>query len=189
MRSLLKGIRVPSIALVIILASVPGFPQTVTGRILGTVTDSTGAAIPRALVTITDAQRGTTRNLTTDESGAYVAPNLQPGVYKVRAEFKGFKTVERVNITLEVAQDLAIDLTLPPGQASETVVVTEDIPLLNTTTSTLGGTLSVQGASFIALVGTLLVIPTIPVAGMALILGIDRFMSMFRALVNMIGNA
>jgi aerobic C4-dicarboxylate transport protein len=46
----------------------------------------------------------------------------------------------------------------------------------------------VQGASFIALVGTLSVIPSIPVAGMALILGIDRFLSMFRALVNMIGN-
>ncbi|HEY6369399.1 MAG TPA: dicarboxylate/amino acid:cation symporter [Candidatus Sulfotelmatobacter sp.] len=50
------------------------------------------------------------------------------------------------------------------------------------------GASGVQGASFIALVGTLSVIPTIPVAGMALILGIDRFMSMFRALVNMIGN-
>ncbi len=50
------------------------------------------------------------------------------------------------------------------------------------------GASGVQGASFIALVGTLLVVPTIPVAGMALILGIDRFMSMFRALVNMIGN-
>ena len=50
------------------------------------------------------------------------------------------------------------------------------------------GASGVQGASFIALVGTLSVIPSIPVAGMALILGIDRFMSMFRALVNMIGN-
>ena len=50
------------------------------------------------------------------------------------------------------------------------------------------GASGVQGASFIALVGTLMVVPTIPVAGMALILGIDRFLSMFRALVNMIGN-
>jgi aerobic C4-dicarboxylate transport protein len=50
------------------------------------------------------------------------------------------------------------------------------------------GSGGVQGAGFIALVGTLIVIPTIPVAGMALVLGIDRFMSMFRALVNMIGN-
>jgi len=46
----------------------------------------------------------------------------------------------------------------------------------------------VQGASFVALVGTLAVVPTIPVAGMALILGIDRFMSMFRGTVNMVGN-
>jgi aerobic C4-dicarboxylate transport protein len=50
------------------------------------------------------------------------------------------------------------------------------------------GASGVQGAAFIALVGTLIVIPTIPVAGMALLLGIDRFMSMFRALVNMTGN-
>ena len=50
------------------------------------------------------------------------------------------------------------------------------------------GASGVQGAAFIALVGTLAVVPTIPVAGMALILGIDRFMSMFRAMVNMIGN-
>jgi aerobic C4-dicarboxylate transport protein len=50
------------------------------------------------------------------------------------------------------------------------------------------GASGVQGAAFIALVGTLMVVPTIPVAGMALILGIDRFMSMFRAAVNVIGN-
>jgi aerobic C4-dicarboxylate transport protein len=50
------------------------------------------------------------------------------------------------------------------------------------------GASGVQGAAFVALVGTLSVVPAIPVAGMALILGIDRFMSMFRALVNMIGN-
>jgi aerobic C4-dicarboxylate transport protein len=53
---------------------------------------------------------------------------------------------------------------------------------------TSNGASGVQGASFIALVGTLMVIPSIPVAGMALILGIDRFMSMFRAAVNVIGN-
>ena len=50
------------------------------------------------------------------------------------------------------------------------------------------GASGVQGAAFIALVGTLMVVPSIPVAGMAIILGIDRFMSMFRAIVNMIGN-
>ena len=103
MRSLSKSIRVLTVIVPFVLASVPVFAQTVTGRILGTVTDSSGAAIRGAAVTITDTQRGTTRNLTTDDSGAYVAPNLLPGTYKVRGESKGFKTVERVNVTLGAA--------------------------------------------------------------------------------------
>ena len=83
-----------------------------------------------------------TRAVATDDSGNYAAPQLQPGVYKVRAEAKGFKTVERVNIVVEVAQDVRVDVSLPTGQVSETVVVTDEVPLVNTTSSTLGGTLS-----------------------------------------------
>jgi aerobic C4-dicarboxylate transport protein len=64
----------------------------------------------------------------------------------------------------------------------------QQLTIFSVAVLTSKGASGVQGASFIALVGTLSVIPTIPVAGMALILGIDRFMSMFRALVNMIGN-
>jgi len=64
----------------------------------------------------------------------------------------------------------------------------QQMTIFSVATLTSKGASGVQGASFIALVATLSVIPTIPVAGMALILGIDRFMSMFRALVNMIGN-
>jgi hypothetical protein len=141
MRSTLKSIRLLALCLIIIIG-VWADAQTVTGRILGTVVDQTGAAIRGATVTLLDTQRGTARVLTTDESGAYVAPNLLPGIYKVRAEAKGFKTVERPDIQVEVAQDLTINLSMPTGQATETVVVTEEIPLLNTTTSTLGGTLS-----------------------------------------------
>ena len=116
--------------------------QTTTGRILGTVTDPSGAVLSGATVTITDTQRGTTRVLTTDQAGAYVAPNLDPGIYKVRAEAKGFKTVERPNVQLEVAKDALIDFALQTGNITETVTVMEDVPLLNTTSSTLGGTLS-----------------------------------------------
>jgi len=64
----------------------------------------------------------------------------------------------------------------------------QQVTLLGVAILTSKGASGVQGAAFIALVGTLMVIPGIPVAGMALILGIDRFMSMFRALINMIGN-
>src|ERR1700737_3673423 len=127
---------------VVLVYCLPLLPQTTTGRILGTITDQSGAALPRATVTILDVQRGTTRALFTDETGVYLAPDLIPGTYKVRAEAEGFKTVERVNLELEVAKDLRIDFTLPTGQVSETIVVNEEVPLLDTTSATLGGTLS-----------------------------------------------
>ncbi len=78
---------------------------------------------------------------------------------------------------LFVAQAMNVDLTL-----------TQQLTILLVAMLTSKGASGVQGASFIALVGTLTVIPDIPVAGMAIILGIDRFMSEARALVNMIGN-
>jgi aerobic C4-dicarboxylate transport protein len=75
------------------------------------------------------------------------------------------------------------------AQATNTpLTFTQQVTLMAVAVLTSKGASGVQGAAFIALVGTLMVVPTIPVAGMALILGIDRFMSMFRAMVNMIGN-
>ena len=137
-----KAARLPWTIVFVALTCVTSLAQSYTGRILGTVTDQSGASVAGATVTITDIARGTTRTITTDDAGAYVAPNLQPGSYKVRAEAKGFKVVERPNIELEVAKDALIDLSLPPGNVSETVQVTDEVPLLDTTSSTLGGTLS-----------------------------------------------
>jgi aerobic C4-dicarboxylate transport protein len=75
------------------------------------------------------------------------------------------------------------------AQATNTpLTLSQQLTILAVAVLTSKGASGVQGAAFIALVGTLMVIPTIPVAGMALILGIDRFMSMFRAMVNMLGN-
>ncbi len=142
MHSRLNGLGVLGIVCLVLALSVPMFSQTTTGRILGTVRDQTGAALPAATVTVTDVQRGVTRTVTADDSGGYVVPNLTPGVYKVRAESKGFKTVERPNIQVEVASDLTVDVSLPTGDVKETVVVEEEVPLLETTSSTLGGTLS-----------------------------------------------
>jgi hypothetical protein len=131
------------VLLCLLLASgISAFSQTTTGRIVGTVRDPSGAALPAATVTITDIQRGTSRTITTDDSGGFIVPNLVPGIYRVRAEARGFKTVERPSIQVEVASDVSIDISLPPGDVKETVVVEEDVPLVNTTSSTLGGTLS-----------------------------------------------
>jgi hypothetical protein len=144
MRTPTKAVRLLGLSIGVFLACLPLFAQTYTGRILGTVTDQTGAALTGAEVVITDTQRGITRSLTTDQAGEYVAPDLSPGIYKVRAAANGFKSVERPNVPLEVAKDIRIDLTLQPGQVSETVVVSSEVPLLDTTSSTLGGTLSNQ---------------------------------------------
>src|SRR3984893_4377979 len=142
MHSPSNGIRVLGIVCLVLAVAFPLISQSTTGRILGTVSDQSGAAVAGAAVVVTDAQRGTTRAVASDASGDYVVPELQPGIYKVRAEAKGFKTVERVNIVVEVAQDLRVDISLPTGQVSETVVVTDEVPLVNTASSTLGGTLS-----------------------------------------------
>ena len=144
MHSPLNRIRVLGIVCVVLAISLPVFSQTTTGRILGTVSDQSGASVAGAAVVITDVQRDTVRAVATDASGDYAAPQLQPGVYKVRAEAKGFKTVERVSIVVEVAEDVRVDIALPTGQTSETVVVSEEVPLVDTTSSTLGGTLSNQ---------------------------------------------
>src|SRR5271165_2382325 len=141
MQSPSNGIRVLGICL-LLAVSVPVFSQSITGRILGTVTDQSGAAVAGATVILIDVQRGSSRTVVTDDSGNYSAPELQPAVYKVRAEAKGFKTVERVNIVVEVGQDLRVDIMVPAGSLSETIVVTDEVPLLNTTSATLGGTLS-----------------------------------------------
>ncbi|MGB0030358.1 MAG: carboxypeptidase regulatory-like domain-containing protein, partial [Candidatus Sulfotelmatobacter sp.] len=101
-----------------------------------------GAAVTGATVVVTDVDRGTSRTLTTDQAGAYVAADLTPGTYKIHVEAKGFKSLERPNVVIEVATDVRADFALQPGQVTETVVVEEEVPLVNTTSATLGGTLS-----------------------------------------------
>ena len=122
----------------------PAYPQSTAGRVLGNVTDQSGAAVAGATVVVTDAQRGTSRNLTTDSAGEYVAADLIPGHYKIHVEAKGFKTTERPDVSVEVATDVRADFALQPGNVSEVVTVSGEVPLVNTTSATLGGTLSNQ---------------------------------------------
>jgi hypothetical protein len=128
----------------LLLASVPLFAQGAAGRIAGTVTDQSGAAIPMAKVTVTDVQRNESRTLTTDSSGAYAAPDLIPGTYIVHAEFPGFKNADRKDLLLEVGADLRVDVAMQTGEQTETVTVTEEAAALNTSNAELGGSLSNQ---------------------------------------------
>ncbi len=134
--------RVVLAVLVALLFSLSATAQSTAGRILGTVTDQSGAAVAGATVVVTDIQRNTSRTLSTDDTGSYVAADLTPGSYKVRVEAKGFKSIERPNVQIEVATDVRSDFSLRPGQVTEVMTIMEEVPLVNSTSSTLGGTLS-----------------------------------------------
>jgi len=127
-------------ALGVVLLGLPLFSQTNFGRILGLVTDPSGAVIPGATVTVVDTQRGVARTLTTDAAGEYNAPTLIPGMYTVRVEASGFKMLERQNVKLEVGQEVRVDVTVQLGEKTEAVTVTDALPLVVTTSPTLGGT-------------------------------------------------
>src|SRR5580704_10538357 len=128
-------------ALGVLLLSLPLRSQLNTGRISGAITDQSGGAIAGATVSVIDVARGETRPLTTDGSGLYAAPNLLPGTYTVRVEFMGFQTLERQNVQVGAGGDVRVDVTMMPGQQTQTVTVTESIPIVNATNAQTGGTL------------------------------------------------
>src|SRR5579864_2892500 len=133
---------VPFAALMAFLLSAPLLSQTSQGTIQGAIFDQSGGVIPGSTVIVIDVARGINRTLTTDSAGQFIASNLTPGMYTVRGEANGFQNTERANVLVEVGQTIRVDLTLQPGQQSQTITVTGELPEINTTDSTLGGTVS-----------------------------------------------
>ena len=112
--------------------SAPVMGQAVNATLLGTVTDSSGAAVANVKVTITETNTGISRASQTNDSGNYVFPDLPPGTYTVTAEQPGFKRESRAGIDVIVNTTGRIDLVLQPGNASETVTVVAETPILQT---------------------------------------------------------
>ena len=102
--------------------------------IFGTITDSTGAVLPGALVTVKSLETGSLRVVTSDEEGRYEAPLVAVGQYQVRAEQEGFRPEVRTGITLVVGQHAEVNLALRVGPVTEAVVVQEQGPLVSVTT-------------------------------------------------------
>ena len=128
---------VTMVAILFLSASL--YAQSNQGRILGTVRDQSGGIIAGATVTVTDMLKGVNRTLTTDEAGEYSAPNLDPSTYRIRVEYKGFKTYDRQGLDITVGQEAKVDITMQPGEQNQTVTVTESVPLVETTSATLTG--------------------------------------------------
>ncbi len=114
--------------------------QTFRGTILGVVTDSSGAAVPGATVTIKNMDTGLTRTVTTTDDGSYSAPELPIGNYSVTVEKSGFKVGLVSGVRVEVSSEKRTDVTLQPGELAQRVEVTgEDLPMVESTSDTLGG--------------------------------------------------
>lgn len=118
--------------------------QSVSGTILGTVTDASGSVVPNAKVTIVNEGTGLTRTVQTDANGEYTLPSLPTGRYTVMTEMTGFKAMALSNIELGVDQRVRMDLKLEVGAMTESVSVEAAAPLLQTSSSELGTTVTEQ---------------------------------------------
>jgi Carboxypeptidase regulatory-like domain len=128
----------------LLFVSIPAFAQLPNATILGVVKDASGAVIPGATVTIRNTDTGLTRTVMVGDDGSYRVPALPVGMYSVSVESMGFKTLTRQGLTLEVATDLVVNATLEVGETTQTVTVTEEAPLVDTTNSTLGTLMNEQ---------------------------------------------
>ena len=120
----------------------PAAAQAVTGTLLGTVSDTTGAVLPGATVTATNTDTGFNRTVTADASGEYAIPSIPTGTYTVAGELSGFKSIQMSNIRVGVDQRVRIDLRLEVGEMSESITIEATTPLVQTSSSDLSVTVS-----------------------------------------------
>ena len=127
------------VMIVVITGAIAG-AQDFRGTIEGTVTDSTGGVLPGVTVTVTNTATSVEQHVVTDEAGRYRVLYLNPGTYTVAAEISGFKRFVRLDNEVRVAEVTRVDVTLATGGITETVSVTAERSLLNTSSGVSGTT-------------------------------------------------
>jgi outer membrane receptor protein involved in Fe transport len=137
-----RGWRLALVALAAFGLSADARAQLSTATLSGTITDSTGAAIPGATVTLTQTETNYVRAGKTKGDGSYREEFLPVGPYKISVAASGFKTLERSGVTLSVLQNVDVNLQLEIGTTGETIEVSAEAPLINPNNSTLGRTIS-----------------------------------------------
>ena len=126
------------VAFTVLLAPSGSFGQMLNASLSGTVTDSTGAVIPGAAVTATNAATGVASKTTTDASGNYTLPSLPPGTYNLAFQKEGFTASVVNGIILQVDQPAILNATLKVGSITQMVEVTSQVPIVSTETATVG---------------------------------------------------
>src|SRR5207237_9416042 len=118
---------------------VPLSAQHGTSRISGRVAGGPGGALPGVPVTLTNEESGAFREVITGGDGSFSAPQLKPGRYRIVAKLQNFSTFVRAGLILPIGQTVTIDVTLKLGSLQEAVTVTAESPLVDTTSSKVGG--------------------------------------------------
>ena len=139
--------------LFLIVMTLPSVAQLPTGTVLGTVRDSTGAVVPSATVTVRNTETGLTRTAQSSADGSYRFAALPVGTYEIRAEQAGFRTEVRSGMSLAVGQEAVVNFALQVGAIEQTVEVTGEAPLVNTTSGSLGGLVDERQVSDLPLNG------------------------------------
>jgi hypothetical protein len=129
------------LSLLILLSAVTAFAQT-TAKILGSVTDATGAAVAGAQISVKNPALGIERTTQTNSSGGYEVPALPPGKYNVQVATKGFETQLARDVVLEVSNNVVQNFSLKVASTNEVVTVEATAPVIEATTMTVGQTIN-----------------------------------------------
>src|SRR6185369_13487735 len=125
-----------------LLATLAYSQGTSNGRVEGTVTDPSGAAVPNAEVSVILAATGTVVKTVTNDRGEFAVPSLPAGTYKVTVTSQGFKAASVDNIALTAGSSASVPVKLEVGQATETVTVTGGAEIVQATTADVTSTIT-----------------------------------------------
>ncbi len=145
--------KISVLLLAVALSTLPAAAQIDTGSIVGTVTDPSGAVVPKVLVMATNEGTNIATSTQTNQQGQYVISDLKIGTYRIAAELAGFRKTVRTGIELHVQERLAVDLTLQVGEVTQQVEVTTAAPLLDTQSADMGAVVEQRKVSDLPLNG------------------------------------
>ena len=128
----------PRLFVLIIILSIQVLAQDSRGTVLGRIIDPTGSVVPDAEVRFTNTATGVVNTAKTNEAGNVIVPNLLPGPYVANVERTGFKRFVRQGMEVRGGERLTLDITLEVGAVSDSITVTSEAPLLESTTATVG---------------------------------------------------
>jgi hypothetical protein len=137
-RKIITGIQNVLVLVLTLGVALSAYGQVETGRFVGHITDAQGAGVPHAMVKATNVGTNIVQTAIADSSGDFVITPVSAGVYSLSVTATGFQTINASNIEVQVGQIVREDLELKVGEATTTIEVYTEIPLLSTDTATLG---------------------------------------------------